>query len=566
MQSDNLTLLLPQGLNIICLLENTIELNMSNLCHCILGPRLYRIYNQIEQNSNGGDGTIYTPNSCERLGNIVTKGINVMWNIGLYTSPFIITYLYKKNYFCYMGCLSLGRFATGIGLLFVVGMIMKGLGRCVDSTYLEFLEVLKAARRNYSIENKIRLSKYDFEFWAWPVDFNAKEAEGDDSKPFTQVERAVVRDGFWGILYLPCQFAAYCCIHLFGRHLMYPGSIQLLQALMANVLEEGREKLVKSDRGSRSKIITRDGNSIDTMFIDRRQSKNHLYGSTLVVCCEGNAGFYEVGLMGIPLEAGYSVLGWNHPGFAGSTGLPFPSQEQHAVDAVMQFAINKLNFKPQDIIIYAWSIGGYTGTWAAMNYPQIRGLLLDATFDDIVPLAVPRMPGYMSGLVKVSIRQFMNLNISDQLCRYPGPVTIIRRTNDEIITTTEGIIGSNRGNNLLIKLLQYRYPNLYDSPKAADALRQWVSEDQKLQDAIYNSLNIDEDLSLGQLVSFMEEHGQNYPLTLGEDMNDEQKMRMLLFIAHKIFVNFKSSHNNPLDVQYFKVPWTLMTDPSFVQI
>ncbi|RXG72152.1 Protein ABHD16A [Armadillidium vulgare] len=85
-------------------------------------------------------------------------------------------------------------------------------------------------------------------------------------------------------------------------------------------------------------------------------------------------------------------------------------------------------------------------------------------------------------------------------------------------------------------------------------------------DAIYNSLNIDEDLSLGQLVSFMEEHGQNYPLTLGEDMNDEQKMRMLLFIAHKIFVNFKSSHNNPLDVQYFKVPWTLMTDPSFVQI
>ncbi|KAB7496913.1 Protein ABHD16A [Armadillidium nasatum] len=127
---------------------------MSNLWHCILGPRLFRIYTQIEQSSNGGDGSIYTPNSCERLGNIITKGINVMWNIGLYTSPFIITYLYKKNYFCYMGCLSLGRFATGIGLLFVVGMIIKGLGRCVDSTYLEFLDVLKTARRNYTIENK----------------------------------------------------------------------------------------------------------------------------------------------------------------------------------------------------------------------------------------------------------------------------------------------------------------------------------------------------------------------------------------------------------------------------
>lgn len=39
----------------------------------------------------------------------------------------------------------------------------------------------------------------------------------------------------------------------------------------------------------------------------------------LVVCSEGNAGFYELGIMVTPLEAGYSVLGWNHPGFGGST-------------------------------------------------------------------------------------------------------------------------------------------------------------------------------------------------------------------------------------------------------
>jgi len=38
-----------------------------------------------------------------------------------------------------------------------------------------------------------------------------------------------------------------------------------------------------------------------------------------VICTEGNSGFYEVGCMCTPLEAGYSVLGWNHPGFWGST-------------------------------------------------------------------------------------------------------------------------------------------------------------------------------------------------------------------------------------------------------
>ncbi len=38
-----------------------------------------------------------------------------------------------------------------------------------------------------------------------------------------------------------------------------------------------------------------------------------------VICSEGNSGFYEIGAMVTPIEAGYSVLGWNHPGFWGST-------------------------------------------------------------------------------------------------------------------------------------------------------------------------------------------------------------------------------------------------------
>lgn len=32
-----------------------------------------------------------------------------------------------------------------------------------------------------------------------------------------------------------------------------------------------------------------------------------------------SAGFYEIGMACTPLEAGYSVLGFNHPGFAGSS-------------------------------------------------------------------------------------------------------------------------------------------------------------------------------------------------------------------------------------------------------
>lgn len=43
-------------------------------------------------------------------------------------------------------------------------------------------------------------------------------------------------------------------------------------------------------------------------------------------------------------------------------GVPFPQNEANAMDVVVQFAVHRLGFQLQDIIIYAWSIGGFTGT------------------------------------------------------------------------------------------------------------------------------------------------------------------------------------------------------------
>ena len=53
-------------------------------------------------------------------------------------------------------------------------------------------------------------------------------------------------------------------------------------------------------------------------------------------------------------------------------GVPLPEQEQCAIDAVMQYAIHELGFMPDDIALFAWSIGGYSATWAAMNYPDVK--------------------------------------------------------------------------------------------------------------------------------------------------------------------------------------------------
>jgi hypothetical protein len=194
---------------------------------------------------------------------------------------------------------------------------------------------------------------YDFEFEQWPIDWSMKSMNTKENKAVVAQDRSKVN---W---ISPCSITAFLAIHTFGLKMIYPGSIKLIQKYLHNMLVQGRAKLVMESRGSRNKIQAIDGNEIDTMFVDNRNA-GHENGNTLVITAEGNAGFYEIGIMGTPLELEYSVLGFNHPGFGGSTGEPFPRQDQNAVDAVMQFAIQKLGFLPENIILFGWSIGGYS--------------------------------------------------------------------------------------------------------------------------------------------------------------------------------------------------------------
>jgi hypothetical protein len=97
---------------------------------------------------------------------------------------------------------------------------------------------------------------------------------------------------------------------------MFPGSLQILRHIMNRSLLDGRTNLIVSYCAKRYILQTADGNKIDTIFVDRRSTDNK---QMLIITCEGNAGFYEVGCMITPIEAGYSVLGWNRPGFSESS-------------------------------------------------------------------------------------------------------------------------------------------------------------------------------------------------------------------------------------------------------
>lgn len=530
---------------------------MFSFIRCFLGPRIYRLYRL-----GSNQGRDYEGNAFEHYSDNIIKialfSLSMAWSLGIYSSPVLLSIMYKKGYFTHEGISSLWRLSSTVGIVFFVSMFIRGVGRMMSSDYIAFITALDAYKQSKDRNLKVEITHYDFDFREWPIDFRWNESILDISKPKLYIEKASSRrstmDKFRG---LPCGVLSYIAIHTFGRMMIYPGSVGLLNLILAPILLKGRTKLIEEHSGERFKLYTKDGNEIDALFVDKRGNESYPNGNILVVCCEGNSGFYEYGITLTPIDAGYSVLGWNHPGFASSTGTPYPDQELNAMDVVVQFAVSKLGFHFNDIVIYAWSIGGFSATWAAMNYPDIKGLVLDATFDDLVALAVARMPPSWKSLVVRTIRDYMDLNNAEQLNMYCGPVLLIRRTKDEIIATRPSrSILTNRGNDLLIKVMQTRYPKLV-TDETLWVLKDWVSGDKTHQTVLWNQQGVEDALCEASISSYIEENGFSYPLDLGDGLPLDMKRQLVLYLADKYMLDFDSTHCVQLPSRLFQLPWDI---------
>ena len=86
------------------------------------------------------------------------------------------------------------------------------------------------------------------------------------------------------------------CVETFGMRMMYPGVV--LQNLFKPVLAQGRAKLIETKGAKRAVVHTYDEkNAVDTVFIDKRNTSSQ-HGQYLIICCDGNAAFYEQGIFG----------------------------------------------------------------------------------------------------------------------------------------------------------------------------------------------------------------------------------------------------------------------------
>lgn len=100
-----------------------------------------------------------------------------IWSISLYAIPFVATYMYQRNYFLADNAFYLSKLVAGAGAILIASLAARGYSRVNNPVYLKFIQTLNEVHAQYNERTKQELHKYDFEFWAWPVDFDVTELQ-----------------------------------------------------------------------------------------------------------------------------------------------------------------------------------------------------------------------------------------------------------------------------------------------------------------------------------------------------------------------------------------------------
>ncbi|UJR36405.1 hypothetical protein I4U23_029128 [Adineta vaga] len=516
---------------------------------CVVGPKLYQTYpNLLPQDQQFTH--LYIKNLAEIVSDSVLLCLKLCFGIFRVVWPLCLWYYYQNDALIYDNGISFLGHVICLTIIAMYFMLIRGYSRYINPSYENFAREFLQVKMNSTREIRQNfLSKYDFSLLHWKPDYiiDSSVVHQLPKVSITEVKLTLIERIFHRLILL----LGYIGITIIGRRLIFPGSLQIIRYTRHRHLLDGRINLIVSYRGKRCLLRTADGNHIDTIFLDRRPSNT---GQILVITCEGNAGFYEVGCMMTAIRSNYSVFGWNRPGFGESSGCPSVLSEINAIDSIMRYVTEELQFPIDQILLYAWSIGGYSACWTAVNYQNIRGLILDAIFDDILPLVQRQMPLFTTKLVQTTIRYYFNLNNIQLLQSYHGPFYLIRRTYDEIMNLIPNQPETNRVNTILLEILPYRYPCIYKTgDETLSLLQQYLLSNRKQRQIlidIYCSDNLQIEIDEYQSdnpIAF-------YPCKFGESFSLEKRKCFAIFLIDQYLIIFDSKHCTVLPQRYFSIP------------
>lgn len=160
---------------------------------------------------------------------------------------------------------------------------------------------------NYQRRSGNSMDQFLGDFKSMAITFKWSESSLADARhPPKPLQEPNERSIMNSIMDFPQDMLSNFYMKTMGVKLIYPGATVMNQVMMAAKVKDMRRRMMEQYKGIRGKLLTFDGNLIDCMFVDRRNESPN--GSTLIVCCEGNIGYYECGSMWTPIHAGKSMI------------------------------------------------------------------------------------------------------------------------------------------------------------------------------------------------------------------------------------------------------------------
>lgn len=131
-------------------------------------------------------------------------------------------------------------------------------------------------------------------------------------------------------------------------------------------------------------------------------------------------------------ELNFSYLAYDYPGYGRSTGTPGEEGLYASHHAVIDLA-GTLGFPPEKIILHGLSLGGAVAVEGACTYKNIRGLIIEASFESSHAMA--RVIFGNIPVHRLVRERFRSLH---RIGEVNAPVLVIHGTEDETVPYEQG--------------------------------------------------------------------------------------------------------------------------------
>ena len=176
-------------------------------------------------------------------------------------------------------------------------------------------------------------------------------------------------------------------------------------------------------------LNTKDGIELESLlFTHTKRSKK------FVIYFHGNAGniYHRIEEASVIYNMGYDLIISGYRGYGKSSGTP--SEKGIYIDAgtVLNYAVNILNYKHEDIYIYGRSLGTAVAVEVSQNI-DLGGIILITPFtssDDFIKEKSIGLLSFFGRGYFLSINKINNLK---------SPILIIHGTKDEVVPYTLGV-------------------------------------------------------------------------------------------------------------------------------